>query len=54
MKNSRPQWDSNQEPSAYDNNTLSVELLELIDINHLEVTPFYLIVLLKVTLPLGR
>ena len=49
MKNSCPQWDSNLGPSAYEANTLSVELLELMNIDHLKVTTFYLRVLLIVT-----
>ena len=39
-KHSCPQWDSNPGPSAYEANKLSVELLELINIDHLKVTPF--------------
>ena len=42
MKNSCPQWDSNLGPSAYEANAPSVELLELINIDHLKVTAFYL------------
>ena len=34
MKNSCPQWDSNPGPSACEANALSVELLELINIDH--------------------
>ena len=41
-KNSFPQWDSNPGPSAYEANALNVELLELINIDHLKVTAFYL------------
>ena len=40
MKNSCPQWDSNPGPSAYEANALSVELLELINIDHPKVTAF--------------
>ena len=48
IKNSCPQWDSNQGPSAYDASTLSVELLELINVDYLKVNAFYLSVLLIV------
>ena len=48
MKNSCPQWYSNPGPSAYEANALSVELLELINIDHLKVTSFYLSVLFVV------
>ena len=41
-KNSCPQWDSNPGPSAHKANALSVELLELRNIDHLKVTAFYL------------
>ena len=41
-----PQWDSNPGPSAYEANALSVELLELINADHLKVSAFYLSVLL--------
>ena len=41
MKNSFPQWDSNPGPSAYEANALSVEVLELINIDHRKVTSFY-------------
>ena len=54
MKNSCPQLDSNSRPSAYEANALSVELLELINIDHLKVTAFYMSVLFIVTLPRGR
>ena len=37
MKNSCPHWDSNPGPSAYEANALSIELLELINIDHLKV-----------------
>ena len=49
MKNASPQWDSNPGPSAYEANALSVELLELINIDHLKVTAFYLSFLCKFT-----
>ena len=49
MKNSFPQWDSNPGPSAYEANAVGVELLELINADHLKVTAFYLSVLLIVT-----
>ena len=49
LKNSCRQWDSNPGPSAYEANTLSVELLELINIDHLQLTAFYLSVLWIVT-----
>ena len=49
MKNSCPQWDLNPGPSAYEANALSVELLELINHDHLKVTAFFLSVLLIVT-----
>ena len=52
MKNSCPQWDSNRGPSAYEANALSVELLELIYIEQLKVTAFYLNFLC--TLPVPR
>ena len=42
MKNSCPQWDLNPGYSAYEANALSVELLELISIDHLMVTVFYM------------
>ena len=42
MKNSCPKWDSNPGASAYEANALSVELLELINIDHLKVIAFYL------------
>ena len=54
MKNSCPQWDSNPGPSAYEANALSVELLELINSDHLKVTTFDLSVLLIVTCTCGR
>ena len=37
MKNSCPQWDSNPVPSAYEANSLSIALLDLISIEHLKV-----------------
>ena len=37
-----PQWDLNPGPSAYEANALSVELLELINIDHLKVRGFFL------------
>ena len=40
MKNYCPQWDSNPGPYAYEANALSVELLELINIDHIKVTAF--------------
>ena len=40
MKNSCPQWDSTLGPSAFEANALSVDLLELINIDHLKVTAF--------------
>ena len=40
MKNSCPQRDSNPGPSAYEASALSVELLELINTDHLKVTAF--------------
>ena len=46
MKNSCPQSDSIPVPSAYEANALSVEQLELINIDHRKVTAFYLSVLL--------
>ena len=54
MKNSCPHWNSNPGPSAYEANTLSVELLELINFDHLKVSTFYLSVLFKVALPVSR
>ena len=42
MKKSCPQWDSNSGPSAYKANALSIELLELMNIDHLKVTAFNL------------
>ena len=57
MKNACPQWNSNSGPSAYEANALSVKLLELIHIDHLKVTTFYLSVLLIVVpvhVPRGR
>ena len=50
MKNSCPQWDSNQGPSAYVANAL----LELINIDHLKVTAFYLSFLCKLSVPRTR
>ena len=49
MKNYCPQWDAHPGPSANEASTLTVELLELININYLKVTLFYLSVLLIVT-----
>ena len=49
MKNSCPHWDLITGPSAYEANAVSVELLELLNIDHLKVTAFYLSVLLIVT-----
>ena len=40
MKNSCPYWDSNPGPSTYEANALSVELLELLNIDHLKVIAF--------------
>ena len=54
MKNSCPQWDSNPGLYAYESNALSVELLELINIDHLKVTTFYLSFLYKLPIPRGR
>ena len=54
MKNSCPQWDSNQGPSAYEANALSVELLQPISIDHLKVTAFYMSFLCKLPVPRGR
>ena len=45
IKNSCPEWDSNPGPSAYEPIVLSVELLDLIKIDYLKVTVFYLSVL---------
>ena len=42
MKNSCQQRDSNPGPSAYKANALSVELLELINTDHLKVSAFNL------------
>ena len=53
MKNACPQWNSNSGPSAYEANALSVKLLELIHIDHLKVTTFYLSVLL-IVVPVQR
>ena len=41
IKNSCPQWDSNPGHSAYEANALSVDLLELIIIDHLKQSAFY-------------
>ena len=41
-------------PSAYETNVLSVELLELINIDHLKVNAFYLSFLCKLPVPSGR
>ena len=49
MKNSCQQWDSNPGPSAYEADEPSVELLELINIDHLKASAFYLSVLSKIT-----
>ena len=51
MKNSCPQLDSNPGPSAYEANALSFELLQLINIDHLKVTTFYLNFLCKLPVP---
>ena len=51
MKNSCPQWDSNPGPSAYAANALSVELSELINIDHLRVSAFYLSCPCKLPVP---
>ena len=51
MKNSFLQLDSNPGPSTYEANALSVEPLELINIDHLKVTAFYLSFLCKVPVP---
>ena len=51
MKNSCPQWDSNPGTSAFGANALSVELLELINIDHQKVTPFYLSFLCRLPVP---
>ena len=53
MKNSRPKWDSNLGPSVYEANALSVELLKLINIDHLKETAFYLSFLCKLPVPRG-
>ena len=47
--NSCPHWDLNPEPSVFEAIALSVELLELINIDHLKVIAFYLNVLSIVT-----
>ena len=54
MKNSCPQWDSNPGSSAYEANAVCVELLELINIDHLKVTTFYPSFLCKLPVPRGR
>ena len=51
MKNSCPQWNSNPRSFAYKANTLCVELLELINIDHLKVNLFYLSFLCKLPAP---
>ena len=51
-KNSGPKWDSSPGPSAYEANLLSVEQLELINIDPVKVTAFYLSFLCK--LPVQR
>ena len=47
MKNSYSQWDSNPGPSAFEASALSVELSELINIDHLKVSAFHLSFLRK-------
>ena len=54
MKHSWQQRDSNPGHFAYDANALSVELLELIYMEHLKVTVFYLSVQLKLPVPRVR
>ena len=54
MKNSCQQWDSNPAPSAYEATALSVELSELINIDHLKVRAFYLSFLCKLPVPRVR
>ena len=49
MENSWQQWDSDLGDSTYEANELSVDLLELIYIDHLKVAALYTSVLLKVT-----
>ena len=41
MKKSCPKWDSYPGPFAYEANALSVELSELMNIDHLKVSAFY-------------
>ena len=53
-ENSCPQWESNLVPSAYEANALGVELSELINIDHLKVTAFYLSFLCKLPVPRGQ
>ena len=51
MKNSCPQLDSNPGPSAYEANALCVEILKLLNIDHLKVTAFALSLLCKFPVP---
>ena len=51
MKSACPQWDSNPGPSAYVVNTLSYKLLELINIDHIKMTAFYLSFLCESPVP---
>ena len=51
MKSACPQWDSNPGPSAYEVNTLSDKLLELINIDHITFTAFYLSFLCELHMP---
>ena len=54
MKIFCPQWDSNPGPYAYESNALSVELLEVIKIDHLKLTAFYMSFLCKLPVSRGR
>ena len=51
IKSTCPQWDSNPGTSAYEVNTLSDKLLELINIDHIKLTAFYLSFLCELPVP---
>ena len=54
MKNYCPQWGLKPGSFTYEANTLSVELLELINIDHLKVTKVYMSFRCKLPVPRGR
>ena len=54
MKISCPHWNSNLGSSAYEANALSVELLELMYIDHQKMTAIYLSFICILPVPCGR